>query len=70
MDIRYSTNQKDFKLYTTDEIREEFLIETLFVPDDVTAVYSHVDRIVTMGAMPVNDTLKLDKNIDCWKISA
>ncbi len=67
MDIRYSTNQKDFKLYTTDEIREEFLIETLFVPDDVTAVYSHVDRIVTMGAMPVNDTLKLDKNIDCWK---
>lgn len=67
MDIRYSTNQKDFRLYTTDEIREEFLIETLFVPDDVTAVYSHVDRIVTMGAMPVNDTLKLDKNIDCWK---
>ena len=67
MDIRYSTNQKDFKIYTTDEIRDEFLIETLFVPDDVTAVYSHVDRIVTMGAMPVNDTLKLDKNIDCWK---
>ncbi len=67
MDIRYSTNQKDFRLYTTDEIREEFLIETLFVPDDVTAVYSHVDRIVTMGAMPVKDTLKLDKNIDCWK---
>lgn len=67
MDIRYSTNQKDFKLYTTDEIREEFLIETLFVPEDVTAVYSHVDRIVTMGAMPVHETLKLDKNIDCWK---
>ena len=67
MDIRYSTNQKDFRLYTTDEIREEFLIETLFVPDDVTAVYSHVDRMVTMGAMPVKDTLKLDKNIDCWK---
>jgi len=67
MDIRYSTNQTDFKCYTTEEIRDEFLIETLFVPDDVTAVYSHVDRIVTMGAMPVNETLKLDKNIDCWK---
>ena len=67
MDIRYSVNQRDFKRYTTQEIRDEFLIETLFVPDDVTAVYSHVDRIVTLGAMPVNEELKLDKNIDCWK---
>lgn len=66
MDIRYSANQNDMKRYTTEELRNEFLIETLFVPDDVTAVYSHVDRIVTMSAMPVNETLKLDKNIDCW----
>ncbi|MEM1484839.1 5-dehydro-4-deoxy-D-glucuronate isomerase [Oscillospiraceae bacterium PP1C4] len=66
MDIRYSTNQNDGKRYTTEELRKEFLIETLFVPDDVTAVYSHVDRIVTMGAMPVKNTINLDKNIDCW----
>ena len=26
MDIRYSCNQKDFKRYTTEEIRKEFLI--------------------------------------------
>lgn len=67
MDIRYSTNQRDFKHYTTDEIRNEFLIEKLFVPDDATAVYSHVDRIVTMGIMPVEKAVKLDQNIDCWK---
>ena len=67
MDIRYSVNQRDFKRYTTDEIRNEFLIEKLFVPDDATAVYSHVDRIVTMGVMPVNKAVKLDQNIDCWK---
>lgn len=67
MDIRYSANQNDMKRYTTEELRKEFLIETLFLPDDVTAVYSHVDRIVTMGAMPVKDTLSLDKNVDCWK---
>ncbi|MCI1981980.1 MAG: 5-dehydro-4-deoxy-D-glucuronate isomerase [Oscillospiraceae bacterium] len=67
MDIRYSANQRDFKHYTTDEIRKEFLIEKLFVPDDATAVYSHVDRIVTMGIMPVQKAVKLDKNIDCWK---
>ena len=65
VDIRYSANQKDFKRYDTEEIRREFLIERLFVPDDVTAVYSHVDRIVTMGAMPVKGTLRLDQNLDC-----
>ncbi len=26
MDIRYSANQRDFKHYTTGEIRDEFLI--------------------------------------------
>ena len=67
MDIRYSAGKEDFKTYTTEQVRGEFLIETIFKADDVTAVYSHVDRIVTMGAMPVKNTLKIDKNIDCWK---
>ena len=67
MDIRYSCNQRDFKRYTTEETRAEFLIENLFVPDEVTAVYSHVDRMVTLGVMPVSDTLPIDKGIDVWK---
>ncbi len=67
MDIRYSVNQRDFKRYTTEELRQEFLIPKLFTPDEVEAVYSHVDRVITMGAMPVSGPLKLDKNIDCWK---
>lgn len=66
MDIRYSANQKDFKLYTTDEIRDEFLIQNLYVPDEVVAVYSHVDRMVTLGCMPVNESVSLDKGIDVW----
>ena len=67
MDIRYSANQKDIKTYTTDELRKEFLIQNIFVKGDVTAVYSHVDRIVTMGAMPTCEPLRVDKNIDCMK---
>jgi 4-deoxy-L-threo-5-hexosulose-uronate ketol-isomerase len=67
MDIRYSANQKDFKHYTTQEIRDEFLIDKVFVPNDVTAVYSHVDRMVTLGAMPISSKLNIEKNIDCWK---
>lgn len=67
MDIRYSCNQRDFKRYTTEETRSEFLIEKLFLADEVVAVYSHVDRMVTLGIMPVSDTVSIDKGIDVWK---
>lgn len=67
MDIRYSCNQKDFKRYTTEETRAEFLIENLYVADSVQAVYSHVDRMVTFGIMPVSETVSLDKGLDCMK---
>lgn len=66
MDIRYSCNQRDFKRYTTEETRNEFLIENLFLKDEVTAVYSHVDRMVTLGVMPVNESVPINKGMDVW----
>ena len=66
MDIRYSTGPRDVKRYTTQELRDEFLIEDLYVADTVKAVYSHVDRMVTLGIMPVAETVSMDKGIDIW----
>ena len=66
MDIRYSANQRDFKRYTTEEIRGEFLIEDLYRKDEVVAVYSHVDRMVTLGCMPVEEAVSISKGIDVW----
>jgi 4-deoxy-L-threo-5-hexosulose-uronate ketol-isomerase len=66
MDIRYSANQRDVRRYTTQELRDEFLIQSLYRPDEVAAVYSHVDRMVTLGVMPVNEAVSLDKGIDIW----
>ncbi len=66
MEIRYSCNQRDFKRYTTEEIRDEFLIENLYVENEVTAVYSHVDRMVTLGCMPTTEVVSIDKGIDVW----
>ena len=66
MDIRYSCNQRDFKRYTTEETRNEFLITGLYKPDEVVAVYSHVDRMVTLGCMPVKEEVSIDKGIDVW----
>ncbi len=66
MDIRYSANQRDFKRYTTQETRDEFLIQNLYKPNEITAVYSHVDRMVTLGCMPVDESVSIDKGIDVW----
>ena len=66
MDIRYSANPNDLKRYTTQELREEFLIENLYQPDQVVAVYSHVDRMITLGCMPVKELVSIDKGIDVW----
>ena len=66
MDIRYSASPNDVKRYTTEELRKEFLIENLYEADSVVAVYSHVDRMVTLGCMPVHETVSIDKGIDIW----
>lgn len=46
------------KHYTTERLREEFLIQDLFVPGEIKLVYSHIDRIITGAAVPV-EALKL-----------
>ncbi len=66
MDIRYSASPNDVKRYTTEELRREFLITDLYVPDTVQATYSHVDRMVVMGIMPVHEEVPIDKGIDVW----
>lgn len=66
MDIRYSANPKDVQRYTTEELRKEFLIENLYQPDTVQATYSHVDRMVVLGILPVNEVVPIDKGIDIW----
>ena len=67
MDIRYSANKNDVKRYTTEELRSEFLIQNLYHPEAVRAVYSHVDRMVTIGVMPVSEQVPVDKDLDVWK---
>lgn len=67
MDIRYSVNPKDFERYTTEETRMEFLIENLYVANEVVSVYSHVDRMVTLGCMPTTEKVAIDKGLDVWK---
>lgn len=58
MELRTAASPKDMKYYTTERLREEFLIQDLFMPGQIKLVYSHVDRIITGAAVPV-EPLKL-----------
>lgn len=60
MKILYAHHPEDVKMYTTEKLREEFLMETVFGADEITLTYSHVDRIIYGGAMPVKKALSLD----------
>lgn len=59
MELRTASSPKDVKYYTTERLREEFLIDDLFQPDVIKLVYSHIDRIITGSAVPVKETLVL-----------
>lgn len=59
-ELRYASNPVDAKTYDTSRLRKDFLIETLFVADEVNMVYSMYDRMIVGGAMPVNEKLKLE----------
>ena len=53
MEIRYAHHPEDFKSYTTEKMRQEFLIPEVMVPGKITMVYSHVDRIIAGGVVPI-----------------
>lgn len=59
MELRTASSPRDVKKYTTERLREEFLIQDLFVKDDIKMVYSHIDRIIIGAAMPTK-SLKLE----------
>ncbi|RRD62175.1 5-dehydro-4-deoxy-D-glucuronate isomerase [Tannerella forsythia] len=59
-ELRYAAHPEDAKAYDTQRLRRDFLIETLFVPNEVNMVYSMYDRMVVGGAMPVGETLRLE----------
>lgn len=60
MKIRYANNPQDSRKYTTKELREHYLVEEIFKANEISLTYSHVDRIIFGGAMPVDKVLKLE----------
>ncbi|MDR1278578.1 MAG: 5-dehydro-4-deoxy-D-glucuronate isomerase [Treponema sp.] len=59
LDIRYANHADDMKQYDTAHLRSHFLFDQVFVPDEVSLCYTHVDRMVFGGAFPQKKELPL-----------
>lgn len=65
--LRYAAHPADAKSYDTSRLRSDFLIDNLFVENEVNMVYSMYDRMVVGGAMPAGEELPLEA-IDPLKV--
>ena len=58
-EVRYACSPKETKALTTEGLRKEFLIQNLMEADTINLVYTHFDRYIVGGAVPVKTPLKL-----------
>lgn len=58
--VRYASNPEDVNKYSTNELREHFLMQNLFTPGNINLVYSHYDRLIVGGAQPDKSPLTLE----------
>ncbi len=64
---RYAIGPNETKSLDTKGLRENFLIETVFAANKIHFVYSHYDRYMAGGAMPVDGRLQLETIDDLLK---
>ena len=66
-DVRYANHPDDSKHYDTTELRRHYHISNLFEKDAVNLTYSHQDRVIAGGIMPVDEALVLES---CKELAA
>jgi len=57
---RYAAHPNDVEKYSTEQLREHFLIPDLFIKDTISGVYTTNDRLIVGGINPVVKRLHLE----------
>ncbi|MBB4004506.1 MAG: 5-dehydro-4-deoxy-D-glucuronate isomerase [Aurantimonas endophytica] len=60
IETRQAIDPRHAKTLDTGGLRSEFLMEGLFLPGEISLVYSHYDRLIVGGAVPAGGELVLD----------
>jgi 4-deoxy-L-threo-5-hexosulose-uronate ketol-isomerase len=59
-EFRHATSPAETEKFSTSQLRENFLVNKLFAPDQIYLTYSMYDRLIVGGAMPASKSLKLE----------
>jgi 4-deoxy-L-threo-5-hexosulose-uronate ketol-isomerase len=59
MEIRFQSSPEETRRMDTEQLRKHYLVQGLFQSETIRLVYSHCDRLIIGGAMPVNKVLQL-----------
>src|SRR5258705_1563182 len=59
MQIRFQNSPKETSQMTTQQLRDHFLVQGLMQPGTIQLVYSHYDRLIIGGVVPVNAAIHL-----------
>ena len=49
---RYAIGREEVKTFTTEKLRESFLIDNIMAEDKIVFVYTHYDRYMVGSAVP------------------
>ena len=60
MEVRPGANPVDVKTYDTARLRHDFLVQDLFIANEIKTIYSQIDRIIIGAAMPADKVLTLE----------
>ena len=60
MQMRFANSCEETKQMNTEQLRENFLVDSLMQDDKLNLVYSHYDRVIIGGAKPVSKKLQLE----------
>ncbi|MBA5778257.1 5-dehydro-4-deoxy-D-glucuronate isomerase [Stappia sp. F7233] len=64
MNIRYGAGPEDIQRYDTQQLRDAFLIDGQFTPGAIRFTYTHVDRMIVGGAVPLAQPLAFGSGED------
>ncbi|MBK6991273.1 MAG: 5-dehydro-4-deoxy-D-glucuronate isomerase [Chitinophagaceae bacterium] len=61
MQIRFQNSPVETKQMTTEQLRQNFLIDGLMHPGTIQLTYSHYDRMIVGGVVPTSAAISLPK---------
>lgn len=59
MDYRFEASRKEVSTFTNQELRDNFLIERIFIVGEIQLTYTIYDRMIIGGVMPMNSPIHL-----------